>query len=375
MKKILKYVGILLLLTLFIGTFVYLYHKAQPEEVVYDVVQVAPQDIVKSSVLTGTIEPREEVKIKPQIAGIIAEVYKEAGDVVKVGDVIAKVKVVPDMSQLSAGESRVRLARLAFAQQGNEFARSKSLYGDRLISREEYERAQLAYNQAKEELNAAQEALQIAREGVSSSNAQLSSTLIRATIDGLILDIPVKVGANVIQSNTFNEGTTVAVIADMSRLMFKGYVDETEVAKVKVGQNLKILIGALQGETFEAVIDFVAPKMAESKPNHYELRATLTPRAGSNIRAGYSANAELVLQAHRQTLALPEGAIVYEDNKPYAYRLTAGEPQSFERVPVTLGLSDGVNIEVKGGLKRGDKVRYLPMKTDTPEQPTTANHP
>lgn len=376
MKRLLKYLSIFFILALFIGTFVYLYQKAQTEATTYDVTQVAPQNIVKSSLLTGTIQPRDEVKIKPQIAGIIAEVYKKAGDMVKVGDIIAKVKVVPDMAQLTAAESRVRLAQMAFTQQGNEFARSKSLYEARLISREEYERAQLSYNQAKEEVSASREALQIAREGVSHSHAQLSSTLIRATINGLILDIPVKVGDNVIQSNTFNEGTTVATVADMNRLIFKGYVDETEVAKVQVGQTLKIRIGALPSEQFESLIDFVAPKMADdkSKANHYELHAALKPHSGVTIRAGYSATAELTLDQRHEVLALPEGAIVYEEGRAYAYRLVASEPQQFERVAVTLGLSDGINIEVLSGLKRNDQVRYLPIREEEQTTPK-APHP
>lgn len=367
MKKIVKYTAIAVAILLFVGTFVYLYQSAQPEEITYDLAKVTSQDIMKKSVITGTIEPRDEVKIKPQIAGIIAEVYKKAGDMVKVGDVIAKVKVVPDIGQLSSGENRVRLAQLNAGQQANEYARSQKLYSDRLISREEYERALLAYNQAKEEVVAAREALEITREGVSKSNAQLSSTLIRATIDGLILDIPVKVGDNVIQSNTFNEGTTVATVADMTRLMFKGYVDEIEVAKVKVGQTIEILIGALQGEAFEAVVDFIAPKVSSEagKANHYELRAELRQKTAATIRAGYSANAELILDERRQVTALPEGAIVYEGGKPYVYRLTKSEPQTFDRVAVTLGLSDGVHVQVVSGLNQGDSVRYLPISAKT----------
>ena len=215
MKKVFKYIVLALLAAVIIGTFVFLFQKSRPEVVRWQELEATVMDIRKTTVVTGKIEPRNEVDIKPQINGIISEIYKEAGEQVEENEVIAKLKVIPDMSSLSSAESRVRLADINLNQAQTDYEREKLLYDKDLVSAEEYDQVLQALNQAKEERAAAQEALEVIRDGVSSSNATESSTLVRSTIPGLILDVPVKVGNSVIQANTMNDGTTVATVADM----------------------------------------------------------------------------------------------------------------------------------------------------------------
>lgn len=357
MKKAFKIFGIVLVAILFLGTFVFLYQKSQPKEVVYELLTVDHHDISRSTVLTGTIEPRNEVAVKPQINGIIAELYKEAGQTVKQGEVIAKVKVIPEMSQLNSAESRVRLAHLNFKQSQTDFERAQKLYADKLISTEEFEKVQLSLRQHQEEVANATDALQITREGVSASTSAFSTTLIRSTIDGIILEVPIKVGNTVTMSNTFNDGTTIATVANMDDLIFKGFIDETEVGRLRGGMPMKISVGAIPEKEFKASLTFIAPK---ANANKFEVKGTLQTASGQTIRAGYSANAEIILEECKATLAIPESAVVFEGKNAFVYVLTSKAdemPQTFERRAIQTGLSDGVNIEVKSGLKKGEKVR------------------
>ena len=252
MKKYVKVAVLILIGLIFVGTFVFLYQKSQPKETVYEVSPVGTDTLVQTTVATGKIEPRDEVQIKPQISGIIAEVYKEAGQTVKAGEVIAKVKVIPELGQLNSAESRVRLATINGKQAETDLERMEELYQRKLVSSEEYEKTLLAAKQAREELQAAKDNLEIVKEGITKNSASFSSTLIRSTIDGLILDVPIKVGNSVIMSNTFNDGTTIATVADMTDLIFRGNVDETEVGRIHEGIPVKITLGALQNMTFDA---------------------------------------------------------------------------------------------------------------------------
>ncbi|MDD6817449.1 MAG: efflux RND transporter periplasmic adaptor subunit, partial [Prevotellaceae bacterium] len=257
MKKYYKLIVALIIALVFIGTFVFLYQKSQPKPVVYTIFEPAVGDITKSTVITGKIEPRNEVNVKPQISGIITEIFKEAGQYVNEGEVIAKVKVIPDMGQLSSAQSRVRLAEINLNQAQIDYNRQKTLFDKGLVSNDEYEKVAQTFNQAKEEMNAAVDALEVVMNGVSKSNANQSSTLIRSTISGVILDIPVKVGNSVILSNTFNDGTTIASVANMNDLIFRGNIDETEVGMISEGMPVKITVGALQDLSFDAVLEYV----------------------------------------------------------------------------------------------------------------------
>lgn len=356
MKKFFKYFSIALVALIFIGTFVFLYSKSRPEVITWQELPVSVMDITRTSVVTGKVEPRNEVNIKPQINGIISELYKEAGEMVKEGEVIAKLKVIPDMGSLSSAESRLRLSEMNLKQAETDLNRQKALYEKDLVSTEEYDKVLQAYNQAKEERSAAQEALEVIRDGVSSSNAGSSSTLVRSTITGLILDIPVKVGNSVIQANTMNDGTTVATVADMSDLIFNGSIDETEVGSLVEGMPMRITIGALPDYSSEAVLEYISPKATESNgASQFQIKAAIVPSDTHRIRAGYSANAEIVLQEAKGVLSVPESALEFNGDSVFVYLMSS--PQVFERIPVKTGMSDGINIHVLSGLAEGQIVR------------------
>ncbi len=232
---------------IFIGTFVYLYINSQKKEAVYELVNPTIETIERTTVLTGKIEPRDEIEIKPQISGIINEVLVEAGDHVNAGDIIAKIKVIPDETQLSSAENRVKIAEISLEEARTTYERTKNLYEKKFESREKFETDEATYRRAKEELAQAKDQLTIVRDGVSSSNAQSSNTLVRSTVTGIVLEVPVKVGSSVIQANTFNDGTTVAKVADMTDLIFQGKVDETEVDLLSEGMPVRISVGAVAG--------------------------------------------------------------------------------------------------------------------------------
>ena len=300
MKKYLRIALLVVVGLVFVGTFVFLYQKSRPEKKVYETVTPQVADLEKTTVATGKVEPRDEVLIKPQISGIISELCKKAGEHVRAGEVIA------ELGQLNSAESRVRLAKINASQAETDFKRMKQLYDDKLISREEFEKNEVALKQAREELQASEDALQIVREGITQSSASFSSTLIRSTIDGLILDIPVKVGNSVIMSNSFNDGTTIATVADMNDLIFRGNIDETEVGRIHEGMPVKLTLGALQDLSFDAVLEYISPKgVEENGANQFEIKAAIQVPDSVFIRSGYSANAEIVLQRARQVLTVP----------------------------------------------------------------------
>jgi HlyD family secretion protein len=359
MKKYSKLIIAAIVALIFIGTFVFLWQKSQPKEVVYNEFTPKLDSIQKTTIITGKIEPRNEVNIKPQISGIISELLKEPGDYVNAGDVIAKVKVIPDMAQLSSAEMRVRLAEINLKQAETDFQREENLYNQKLVSADEFDKTKMSLAQAKHEKIAAQDALEVVRDGVSKSNAKASSTLIRSTISGVILDIPVKVGNSVILSNTFNDGTTIATVANMNDLIFRGNIDETEVGQLVSGMNMKITIGALQDLKFDAALEYISPKAVESNgTNQFEIKAAVKLTEGGKIRSGYSANAEIILAKADKVLTIPESAIEFSGDSTFVYVIKGeGKNKNYNRTYVETGLSDGVNIEIKKGITDKDKVR------------------
>ena len=375
MKKYSKLIIAVIIALIFIGTFVFLWQKSQPKEVVYNEFTPAVNDLRKTTIITGKIEPRNEVYVKPQISGIITEILKEAGDYVQAGEVIAKVKVIPDMGSLSNAEARVRLADINLEQAKVDYDREKNLYDQKLVSADEFDKVSQQLRQAKHELSAATDALQVVRDGFSKSNASASSTLIRSTISGIILDIPVKVGNSVINSNTFNDGTTIATVANMNDLIFRGNIDETEVGQLTMGIPLKITIGALQDMSFDAALEYISPKATETNgANQFEIKAAVklsastpgsSPSGKDKIRSGYSANAEIVLAKTDKALTIPESAIEFSGDSTFVYVLTDSlSEKKYDRRFVETGLSDGVNIEIKKGLTTKDKVRGPEIITD-----------
>ena len=374
MKKYSKLIIAALIALVFIGTFVFLWQKSQPKEVVYQEFTPTQNQVQKTTIITGKIEPRNEVNIKPQISGIITQLMKEPGQYVQQGEVIAKVKVIPDMGQLSSAEARVRLANINLQQAKIDYDRQKKLHDKQLVSADEFEKIRQKLQQAQEELTAAQDALQVVRDGVSKSNASASSTLVRSTISGVILDVPVKVGNSVINSNTFNDGTTIASVANMNDLIFRGNIDETEVGQLVQGMPMKITIGALQDLKFDASLEYISPKATESNgANQFEIKAAVqlsdTSASGnSTLRSGYSANAEIVLAEVQKALTIPESAIEFSGDSTFVYVIKGeGKAKTYLRQPVTTGLSDGVNIEIKKGLTAKDKVRGPEVIADEKE--------
>ena len=359
MKRYSKLIIAAIVALIFIGAFVFLWQKSQPKEVVYNEFTPKLDSIQKTTIITGKIEPRNEVNIKPQISGIISELLKEPGDYVNAGDVIAKVKVIPDMAQLSSAEMRVRLAEINLKQAETDFQREENLYNQKLVSADEFDKTKMSLAQAKHEKIAAQDALEVVRDGVSKSNAKASSTLIRSTISGVILDIPVKVGNSVILSNTFNDGTTIATVANMNDLIFRGNIDETEVGQLVSGMNMKITIGALQDLKFDAALEYISPKAVESNgTNQFEIKAAVKLTEGGKIRSGYSANAEIILAKADKVLTIPESAIEFSGDSTFVYVIKGeGKNKNYNRTYVETGLSDGVNIEIKKGITDKDKVR------------------
>lgn len=364
MKKFLKITLLVVLTAGIIGTFVFLWMKSRPKVVVYETVNAEITDLQKTTVATGKVEPRDEILIKPQISGIIDEVYKEAGQSIRKGEVIAKVKVIPELGQVNSAESRVRLAEINEKQAQTDFDRVEKLFKDKLISREDFEKSEVALKQARVEVQTAKDALEIIKEGITKNSASLSSTLIRSTIDGLILDVPVKAGNSVIMSNTFNDGTTIATVANMNDLIFKGKIDETEVGRIHEGMPVKLTIGALQNLTFDAKLEYISPKgVEENGANQFEIKAAVSVPDSVQIRSGYSANAEIVLQRAQQTLAVPESVIEFSGDSTFVYVMTDSVPkQKFQRKPVTAGMSDGIKIEIKSGVTAKDKIRGAEKK-------------
>ena len=365
MKKYVKIALVVVVAAIFVGTFAFLYSKSKPQIKQYEIVTPEITDLEKTTVATGKVEPRDEILIKPQISGIVDEVYKEAGQTVKKGEVIAKVKVIPELGQLNSAENRLRLAEINSKQAETEFARMKKLYQDKLISKEEYEKSEVSVKQAREEKATSKDALDIIKEGITKKSASYSNTMIRSTIDGLILDVPVKAGNSVIMSNTFNDGTTIATVANMNDLIFRGNIDETEVGRIHEGMPVKITLGALQNMEFDAQLEYISPKGVEQNgANQFEIKAAIKVPDSVNIRSGYSANAEIVLDKASKVLAIPESTIEFSGDSTFVWVLTDSVPeQKFIRRQVTTGLSNGIKLEIKKGLTMKEKVRGA-EKTD-----------
>lgn len=351
MKKFFKILLWVIVAVIFIGTFVYLYLNSQGKADKFAIEYPATDTIERATVLTGKVEPRDEIDIKPQISGIINEILVEAGDHVNNGDIIAKIKVIPEEAQLSSAENRVEVAKISLKEAQLTFNRTKELYEKKFESREKYETDESALSRAKRELEQALDQLNIVREGVSAANAQGSNTLVRATVTGVVLEVPVKVGSSVIQSNTFNDGTTIAKVADMTNLIFKGKVDETEVDLLKEGMDVRIEVGAIVGSEFPAVIEKIAPMASDDNgTNTFEVKAALSIAETANLRAGYSANANVVLEKAENVLVVPESVVEYEGDKAFVYVLTDSVPnQKFDRREFEAGLSNGIMVQVKSG--------------------------
>ncbi|MCT4602759.1 MAG: efflux RND transporter periplasmic adaptor subunit [Marinifilum sp.] len=357
MKKVLRILMVTGLIALFVGTIFFLYKKSQDKPEVYNIKSPEITDIVKKTIATGSVVPRKEIEIKPQgVSGIIETLYVEAGEMLKKGDPIAKIKIIPDMINLNSAESRVNVAKINFEDSEINYNRDKALYDKKVISESDFQKTQLAYRNSREELQSAKDNLQLIKEGVTKSSANATNTIIRSTIEGMILDIPIKEGNSVIQSNTFNDGTTVAIVADMGEMIFQGKVDETEVGKIIQGMNLQLTIGAIEDVKFDAKLEYISPKgVEENGAIQFEIKASVKLNDKYFIRSGYSANAEIVLDRREKVLAVNESLLEFENDSTFVEVETS--PQEFERRFIKTGLSDGINIEVLEGITKDDKLK------------------
>lgn len=410
MKKILLGVLLTLFVILSFWLFNYFYSNSASSEIVYEITKPFRTDIIKKAVATGSVKPRKEILIKSQVSGIIDELFVEPGDVVKKGDQIARIKLVPSPTALNSAKSNVDLTQLRYEdaqrqleQQKKIFdnkydkeqakvryetavreeARYRKLFEEGVIPEQEYEKYQRELSIAQNDLNTADLAsvsnlnefqanvdirrqeldaaisnLQLLQQGVANKSGQVSN-LVKATVDGMVLDVPVEVGTSVIERNNFNEGTTIAEIADMQQLIFEGLVDESDVGKLKEGLTLKLTVGALENESFEAILEYIAPKgITESGSVKFKIKAAVKPTEGTFLRAGYSANGDIILAQRNKVLAIQERDLQFDkDKKPFVEIATGS--QQFEQRSVELGLSDGINIEVLKGLSESEEIKVI----------------
>ena len=358
MKKSVTVIILLVIVIAFGGSMIYLYQKNTEDPITYQTEKPSKQTIIKKTVATGSILPLEEVLIKPNISGVIEEVYVEGGDYVKSGDKIATIKVVPNLNALNDARNAIDAAKISLDDQKRNYTRQQSLFDKGVISQQDLERAQVAFDQARQSYDAANKRYDIVKTGTTRGLSSAANTIIRSTVSGMVLEVPVEVGNQVIESNNFNEGTTIAAIADVDKMIFEGKVDESEVGKIKEDLALEITVGALENITFDAVLDYIAPKgKEENGAIQFEIKGTLNKLDTVFIRAGLSANASIILDRADSVLALKEALIQFdrETKKPFV-EVATGD-QQFERRDLELGISNGIYVEVKSGIGQDDEIK------------------
>ena len=355
--KILKYSAISLLVIGALFAAAYFIKTNDKSVIVYDTQKTLITSIERKTVVTGKVIPEDEVEIKPQIQGIIDVIFVEEGDLVKTGDLLAKIKVVPNEQNLNSAEGRLANSRIVLKNAHIEFNRNKDLYEKGIISKQDFDNVQLRYNQSKLDVSNAISDLQIIRSG-SKGGAASANTNIRATVPGTVLEIPVEEGFQVIASNSFNAGTTIATIADLNKMIFEGKVDEAEVGKLKVGMPLEVSLGAIEDQALQAKLKFIAPKGNEEQGAvQFKIEADLYLNDSIFVRAGYSANASLVLERKDSIMAISESLLQFDRKTEEPYVEIEIEDQKFERRDVKIGISDGVNVEIISGVSKMTKIK------------------
>lgn len=356
MKIFFKALLAIAIVAIIVYVFYFLYQKNQENPIIYETQTAKITNIIKKTVATGSIIPRKEIEIKSQLSGIIEEIYIEAGEKVKKGQLLAKVKIIPNMVNLNNAESRLSRATINYEHAKLLFDRQKELYEKYVIAEIEYQQVETNYREACEELSSAENNLQLIKEGVSKKSGTGTNTLIRSTIEGMVLDVPVKEGNQVIESNTFNPGTTIAIIANMGEMIFNGEVDESEVGKIHIGMDLILSIGAIEDVKFNAKLEYISPKGKEKNGAiQFQIKAAVELNDTIFVRAGYSANADIVLSRKDSVLAINESLLLFEKDTVFVEVETA--PQVFKKNIIEVGVSDGINIEVISGLSIEDKIK------------------
>ncbi len=358
MKRIFTALVILLFVAAILGAFAYLVKKSKKVDTVYQTESAEVTDITKKTVATGSVVPRRVVDVKPKVTGVLTELkYENPGQAVKMGDPIGKITIIPDAQQMNTAESQVHTAQIALDNAKRELERNEALAKKGVVADAELQTYRTQYALRKQESDLAASSLQLVKEGATRASGKSSTLIITSTTDGTIIDVPVKVGSSVIQANSFNPGTTIATIADMGDMIFDGRVDEAEVAKIKEGMKLAIKVGAIEKDTFDGKLEFIAPQGKElDGAIQFEIKAAIVQKPGQYIRAGYSANADIVLDERKQVLAMREALVQYDNGKPFVEIETA-TPQVFAKKDVTLGLSDGIKVEVLAGVTAADKIK------------------
>lgn len=357
MKTILKIILGIIILAIFGYTIYFLYNKSKQEPVVYKTAVAEKMNIVRQTVATGSVVPRKEIDIVPQVSGIIEELYVQEGEKIRKGDLIARIRIIPNMINMNNAESRLNQANINLRNATVNYERQKQLLEQGVISRSEFETADLSFKTANAEVKSAENNLALIKEGQVKDSKSETNTIVRSTVDGMVLKVPVEIGNSVIESNTFNPGTTIATVADMNDMVFVGKIDETEVGKIKEGMSLILTVGAIDNVKFNAILEHIAPKgVEENGAIQFEIKADVELKEGQFIRAGYSANAAIVLeQTVGEVLAIKESMLTFEGDSTYVEVEIA--PQQFEKKYVLTGISDGINVEVKNGLSKEDKIK------------------
>ena len=365
MKKIVKIVLVLLFVTAVIGALFYMYKTSTKELDKFETTEVEVRDISTKAVATGSVKPREVIEIKPNISGVITDIHVKEGDVVQQGALIATLKVIPNLNSLNAAQQQISSAQITLNNEKIQYNRTKSLYDQGVVPKQEYDNALAKYQMAQQSIREAQSNYKLAQSGVAPGLEKYANTQIRATISGMLLSIPVEIGNTVQEINNFSVGTTIATMADVKQMIFEGKVDEADVGKLKEGMPLTITIGALPDDKFEGVLNFISPSGVETNGIvEFEIKAEVTLKDNVFLRANYSANAEVNLSEAKNALTLESAHIRYDDDgKAFVEVLKPGteeydQPVFLKKI-IKTGLTDGVYTEIKSGLNKGDKVKIF----------------
>ena len=339
----------------FVGTLLFLYEKSQAKQATFETVKPLVMNIIKKTVAPGAIVPRREVAIKPHVSGTLEKLYVDAGQLVKEHQLLAKIQIIPNIVALNNAESAIRSAQINFENAQSQMVRYQQLFDQKLMNETEFNQFKVGLDLKRQDLETAKSNRELIKEGASKSTGKISN-LVMSTVEGMVLDVPVKEGSSVIEANNFNEGTTIASIADMGDMIFLGRVDESEVGKLHEGMPVSITVGALGEEHLEGKLEYIAPKGKEKEGTiEFEVKAAVKLKEGVVVRANYSANADIILDTRQNVMAIEESLVQFEKGKTYVE--VEGAPQSFTRREVKLGLSDGINVEVLSGLDPGSRVK------------------
>jgi HlyD family secretion protein len=373
MKKVLKIVGIIIFIALVVGVFAYFGKKNSQDTQEYEVADVEIGNVKLKAIATGEIKPVETIEIKPNISGVIKSINVEEGQYVEKGQLIAEIRVVPNVSNLNAAMQNIRAAEIQVNLQKKEFNRAQTLYTQGVIPKSDYDNALASFQNAEQSLTQAKASYDVVQTGVAPGLEKYATTRITATTSGIILDIPVEIGNMVQEINNFSTGTTIATMADINKMIFEGKVDEAEVGKLKEGMKIDVSIGAIPNKIFTAILEFISPQgVASNGVVQFQIKAPIQLDSKYFIRAGYSANAEVITESAENVMLIKSAHVKYDENqKPYVEILKSGKGKDavYEKKFVTLGITDGINVEVKNGLAKTDKIKIWNTDLEKPNGP------